>query len=325
MSVYLTIKKLFFGSIITLLIASSCSQHNKNTHGGLLWEITANELTEPSYLFGTNHGMSGDFVDSIPGFWDAFNSAKQFALEFDFTKPKRLDSIKPLDTHLPKNTSYPELLNEEELLVLDSTLTLLHSRVSSKEMNLVPGRLLWNLQLGLMKIESREWRKENPYLWLVPARKNIDSRLLKISKFRAYPIIELDTEEELERLGLRDMSVLFSSEKLQDRAKDMIQSIKEIEEENLMEIAKMGMQSYYEQDLKKLEEWDNHPKILKDKKAKSIHHTFVNQRNIFWMDKIMSSINKQSTFIMVGVAHLPGKEGIINLLRKEGYNVNPIN
>lgn len=325
MSTYLTIKKLFLRSILILLIASSCSQENKNTDGGLLWEISGNGLNEPSYLFGTNHGMSGDFVDSIPGFWDAFNSVKQFALEFDFTRPNKLDSIKPLYFYLPNNITYPDLLNEDELLILDSTLILLHSKFSGKEINVAPGRLLWGLQLGLMKIESRKWRKENPYLWFVPTRKNIDSRLLKISKFRSYPVIELDTEEELDRLGLIDMSVLFSSDKLQGRAKEMIETIKEIKEENLMEIAKTGMEAYYNQDLEKIEEWDNHPKILKDKKAKSIHHTFVNKRNIFWMDKIKSSINKQSTFIMVGVAHLPGKEGVINLLKKEGYIVNPIN
>jgi uncharacterized protein YbaP (TraB family) len=33
---------------------------------------------------------------------------------------------------------------------------------------------------------------------------------------------------------------------------------------------------------------------------------------------------EKSLLIAVGAAHLPGKEGVIELLRREGYTVDPI-
>jgi len=38
-------------------------------------------------------------------------------------------------------------------------------------------------------------------------------------------------------------------------------------------------------------------------------------------DRAEPYIKKGSTFIAVGAAHLPGKEGVIGLLRKKGYKV----
>jgi uncharacterized protein YbaP (TraB family) len=35
-------------------------------------------------------------------------------------------------------------------------------------------------------------------------------------------------------------------------------------------------------------------------------------------------MKKESLFVAVGVAHLPGEEGVINLLRKAGYKVKPV-
>jgi len=35
-------------------------------------------------------------------------------------------------------------------------------------------------------------------------------------------------------------------------------------------------------------------------------------------------VHRQSTFIAIGSGHLPGKEGVIDLLKKKGYQVKPI-
>ena len=314
--------KSFFASALILLVVYSCGR-DINTNGGLLWEITGNGLKEPSYLFGTNHGMSGDFVDSIPGFWDAFNSVEQFAMESDFTKPKRLDSIKPINIFLPKDTTYHDLLDDDELAVLDSIL-LVYSPHNSKEIRLKPAKLLMDLQTSMLIRESRKWATENPYLRVVHLKRNIDSRLLKIARFRSYPIIELDSEEEMDRLGIRDWSILFSTKDLQIQAKELVRSLIELQEDSLLQISRRMMEAYYEQDLVTIEKYDTDPKMLNEEKAKSIRYTLVIKRNILWIDKILHTINKKPSFIMVGVAHLPSKKGVINLLRKEGYTVQPV-
>lgn len=147
---------------------------------------------------------------------------------------------------------------------------------------------------------------------------------MKIARFRSYPIIELDSEEKMDRLGLRDWSILFSSDDLQAKAKEMIRYLRDYQGHNILAISRLGQETYYDQNLTEIEKWSTHPILLKDKKAKQVHAAMSIERNIFWMDKMVSIIEQQPTFIMIGVAHLPGKKGVINLLRKKGFIVQPI-
>lgn len=313
--------KLSITSLLIFIIIYSCNSY-KSIDGGLLWKITGNGLKEPSYLLGTNHGMSGDFVDSIPGFWDAFNSVEQLVMEYDITKPKRLDSIKPTSI-LPEDITYHDLLDADEIAVLDSIL-LIYFPYNSKEIRLKPSNLLAILQGVILTKESQKWATENPYLEIV-LRKNIDLKLLKISKFRSYPIIELDSDEELDRLGIRDGSFLSSSENLQAEAKEMIQSLTSSSTmDSIIGFTRNSIEVYYTQDLRAIEKYDADSKMQNEEEAKLIRNTMVTKRNILWIDKILPEINKKPSFIMVGVAHLPGKKGLINLLKKEGYTVQPV-
>ena len=312
----------FLGSMFVLFVFGSCG-NDKSTEGGLLWRVSGNGLKSPSYLFGTNHVMSGDFLDSIPRFFEVLDSVKQLAVESDYSNPKDLDSQKQQNKFLPPDTTYLDLLDSKELAILDSIL-LTYSTVNLVKMNFNPNFLLVNLQLSILFKESREWAKENSYLRAVNFNRNIDFRVLKIAKFRSYPIIELDSEEELDRLGLKDWSILFSSDNLHVRATEMVQSFKDIQADSLVGIAKEMMTAYYKQDLQLINRWSTHPKSLKDEKAKAIYYTIAIERNLLWMDKIVSTIEQQPTLVAVGVAHLPGEEGIINLLKKEGFTVEPV-
>jgi hypothetical protein len=47
-------------------------------------------------------------------------------------------------------------------------------------------------------------------------------------------------------------------------------------------------------------------------------------RNRKWAAKLDSLLPGKSMLIAVGAAHLPGKQGVIELLRKEGYTVDPV-
>ena len=51
---------------------------------------------------------------------------------------------------------------------------------------------------------------------------------------------------------------------------------------------------------------------------------FVDERNIAWLSKIEEYIKQEPCFIAVGALHLPGNDGLINLLRKAGYKVKAV-
>jgi uncharacterized protein YbaP (TraB family) len=50
----------------------------------------------------------------------------------------------------------------------------------------------------------------------------------------------------------------------------------------------------------------------------------VDERNHDWLPKIEEHIKQEPCFIAVGALHLPGNDGLINLLRKAGYKVKAI-
>lgn len=319
-----TIGRFFLRKVLVFLVICSCSINNK-TQGGVFWKISGNGLKKPSYLLGTNHGMSGDFLDSIPRFFEILDSVKQLDVERDISNLFTEDSIRTSKKYLPDGTTYRDLLNDDEIAALDSVL-LIYSPLNSEKMKWKPGVLLYNLQFIMLKNESKKWVIENPFLMIVNIRRSMDVRVQKIAKFRSYSIIELDSNEELARLGLDDWSILFSSGNIQDQAKEMVEFITESQEDTfLMYAMRETMEAYYLQDLKQMEKWITHPAVLKDEKSRGINYKMTVTRNISWMDKITSSIKKEPTLIVVGVAHLPGDQGVINLLRDEGYTVEPVN
>jgi uncharacterized protein YbaP (TraB family) len=48
---------------------------------------------------------------------------------------------------------------------------------------------------------------------------------------------------------------------------------------------------------------------------------FIDNRNRKWVNIISSKVKQTPTFYAVGAGHLGGESGLLNLLRKAGYNV----
>jgi uncharacterized protein YbaP (TraB family) len=56
-----------------------------------------------------------------------------------------------------------------------------------------------------------------------------------------------------------------------------------------------------------------------------IESKIVNRRNEIMADRALPLIANGNAFIAVGAAHLPGDKGLVELLRKAGYEVTPVN
>jgi uncharacterized protein YbaP (TraB family) len=55
------------------------------------------------------------------------------------------------------------------------------------------------------------------------------------------------------------------------------------------------------------------------------NHWFFDVRNANWIPVIEKQIRQQATFIAVGAGHLGGTNGVLELLKKQGYVVTGIN
>jgi uncharacterized protein YbaP (TraB family) len=80
------------------------------------------------------------------------------------------------------------------------------------------------------------------------------------------------------------------------------------------------MSAYLAQDLRRLEE------LMKktDMGIGNFTEILLYNRNRNWVKKLETLMPEKSLVVAVGAGHLPGPDGVINLLRKAGYTVTPI-
>ena len=64
--------------------------------------------------------------------------------------------------------------------------------------------------------------------------------------------------------------------------------------------------------------------VAKEEGFPKFKSRFISGRNKTWVPRIKTIIHKKNSFIAVGAGHLWGEEGLINLLREEGYEVRPV-
>ena len=66
--------------------------------------------------------------------------------------------------------------------------------------------------------------------------------------------------------------------------------------------------------------------IINDENIITTEHRdkMLDNRNKNWIPKIIEFAKEQRVFFGVGAGHLPGENGVINLLRKEGYTVKAV-
>ena len=78
--------------------------------------------------------------------------------------------------------------------------------------------------------------------------------------------------------------------------------------------------SYKNQQLKEIENSLNNTEFDMEENQDLL----LNNRNKNWVQQLKDIMEKESAFIAVGAGHLVGKQGLIELLKKEGYIVTPL-
>ena len=82
--------------------------------------------------------------------------------------------------------------------------------------------------------------------------------------------------------------------------------------------------AYHAQDLDTLEKLLLLEEAGVDEMANEIIEKLAYERNRRWMNTITEIIPRESMLVAVGAGHLVGKDGLIELLRRDGYTVEPM-
>jgi hypothetical protein len=101
--------------------------------------------------------------------------------------------------------------------------------------------------------------------------------------------------------------------------KDKKKKAPDTDGESAYEIERKSQEAYRQGDLDLL---DSLEKLMEP--SESYMEKFLYRRNEIQAASIDSIVQHHSLFVGVGAAHLPGKRGVIELLRKKGYTLRPV-
>lgn len=281
----------------------------------LLWEISGNGLTKPSYILGTNHGMDYLFLDEINGFDKCLNRVDQLICEIDIFE---LQDNHSQHMTMPDTLSYRNLLGFSDWITLDS-ITKKYLIRSLDDINISPSSL--SLILSMAKNTNHvEYQRD----MIEKIKNSMEIYLLKWAKMKQINIANLDDVHSAEYHNTTLINYKLEAEML-------VESVLKSDQELLsLELVQEIDSLYKLQNLRELELYlDRIINGVEDQSSASYRYTvetFKNgiSRNYKWMEKIPKYIDGCPSLIAVGAYHLVGSDGLITLLKEKGYTVKPI-
>jgi uncharacterized protein YbaP (TraB family) len=283
--------------VLFLFLALSLAAQRKTEkrYPALLWEITGNGIKKPSYLFGTMHVSSKLVFHLSDSFFLDIKNADVVALELD---PQlwqdQLFRFQNMQNNLRFYTQgAPADLINERSFQLERYDDRLKSALSD-EPTIINGLLY-------RTYHTRADFEEDTYL---------DLYIYQTGRKLGKQATGVENYFQTERLVM---------EAAQDMMKDKKKKAPDTDGQSASEIERRTQEAYRKGDLDML---DSLEKLLEPSEA--YMEKFLYRRNEIQAASIDSIVQRHSLFVGVGAAHLPGKRGVIELLRKKGYTLRPV-
>lgn len=286
------VRVLLTGFILCLSFASWAQKKNYNS---LLWEITGNGLSRPSYLFGTMHISNKMVFHLSDSFYMGIRNSDVVAIELNpeqwQTEIPRMNRQGNLIRYY-SSFYYPDYL-KEQTFTEDGFLSGLQACLRFEpELN---DALLYRNESRLDNFQ------EDTYLDLY-----IYQTGRKLGKMAAG----VETYSGSQRMMIEAMV---------DAALEKEKKRPQMESTGYFDINQLLQDAYRRGDLDMLDSLN-----ALSGSARSFTEKFLYKRNEMQAASMDSIMKKHSLFVGVGAAHLPGTRGVIELLRQKGYKLRPV-
>ena len=279
--------------LVVSFFLSFLSFAQSNT-SSLLWEIQGPQQEKASYIFGTMHLMD----------------------DAHFYFPKKLE----------------KLVSTVDAVCLEIG-DVQHTLINPDLLMLKEGSFL--TKLSEMQMDTLcSWAK----IQLLMDKEQFISNFSKAKPFLIYQLIlQSELPDHLQSQEIKIEEILATKKKKMTLGLETIESqlalfdsIPAVSQVNLImtELAELSkvltnfnltQENYLMQDVDKI-----HEELTKEIQDPYFNLKFIDERNAAWVKKIMPLTANQTVLFAVGAGHLGGENGLLNLLRKQGYSVKPI-
>ena len=294
----ISLRKTKILTFVAIALLLSCAANAGETHHNALWRVSAGNNSV--YLLGSIHVLKGkDDILNGP-MRKAFNDSQILVFEVDLkdmASPNAQQTILAKGM-LPAGESLGKKINKE-------TYELAKAKTEELGLNMAAFSQFkpwfFIMTLSVFKLNMLGFSSQN----------GIDTLLYSKATQSGKSVLGLETfEQQMDMLDT--MSKINQDELVRQAIKDL-----DVLEEELDTI----LNAWSTGDMDKLEET-----ILKSfKEFPDIYRVLITQRNKKWIKKIEAFLGeKENHMLVVGAAHLAGKNGLVEVLKKKGYSVEQL-
>ncbi|WP_207493460.1 TraB/GumN family protein [Aridibaculum aurantiacum] len=283
--------RFFIFSIIFFLAAINIATAQVPTEKTLLWEVSGNGLQKPSYLFGTLHLICPSDLNMSKEVVQRFRTTKQLYLEVDMDDPNMMtEFMQGMQMH---DGSTLQGLLKDDFDSVNSVFT----KKTGLPLNMLnsakPFMLVSMIYPSLL--ECQPVSLEGEFMKLAKdSSMEVHGLEFVADQVKVFEKIPYDVQASMLKRTLFNM----------DSAKTAFNEI---------------LQVYKQKDIKKM-----HDLSTSDPDFGKYENSLLNNRNQSWIPIIGEQAKKMPTFFAFGAGHLGGEEGVISLLRKNGFTVKPV-
>ncbi len=295
-------KSLLFKSVVALILlltAAAPPAVAQQSDQHMLWQIES-EGEVQGYLVGSVHLMKPEIYPLDDVYQNAFNQSEVlvFELNFDSVMVKMAPLVQKMAIYSP-GESVKGVLSEETYTLLQATLDSL-GLPAARFNRMEP----WLLAITIPSAQIRQ----AGYTGVA----GIDMHFFNKAKQAGKEVAGLETAAY--QLGLfDDLSPELQERYLKYSLKEADQTIARIDE---MVTAWQQGNAQMIESMMQAEMKEDFPKL---------YNKLLNERNYNWFPKIEALLAKEETpMIVVGAGHIVGQNGLVSLLKEQGYEVEQL-
>lgn len=268
----------------------------------LLWKVYGKNVKDTSFLYGTIHIIDKKNFRLTNKVKRCFQKSEALVTEISLDIPDSSKRAMANQVMYPNRKSIKDYLSAEEYSYFHSY-------------------LVDTLKINGLKVKIYEMMQ--PFF--------LESILVaeQIGKYESYEQRFVKMAKKKEKLALEtieeQMKVLVGSGSIELQVKQLVEDAKKGKLKADNSFKKM-VDSYVNEDLQAL--YDYIIEEMQDPSSLEFGLTkerLLDQRNQKWIPLLSNWMSSKQLFIAVGAGHLAGEEGVIHLLRKQGFQVEPVN
>ena len=283
------------GLVVNSFAQNNTSGLNTNT---LLWKISGKNLTKPSYIFGTMHMICANDIELSDSLKHAIKNSDKVYLELDMDDMWQMMSAM-MHMNMKGDTSLSDLLSSEDYKKVKAYF--------KEHSSMIPFSLMERYKPLL--VES-----------MIMEQSSACDNMIVIEKL----VMDEAKQHDKEIKGLETFDYqlgIFDKIPYKLQAEQLLKMVNDAEagktdDENEIKVL---TDAYRKQEINKMDE------LTKDDPGiGGFTDILLYDRNANWAKKLQDLMQDNSLVVAVGAGHLPGKKGVLNLLREAGYTVEPV-